>query len=83
MFSADPKLGFLSHAASLAGSATPTAARQIFNDRLNTGMALFFMGVVAVLIVTSAREWWLVWSKRKAAVVHEAPFVETAVAAGD
>ena len=83
VFSADPKLGFLSHAASLAGSATPTAARQIFNDRLNTGMALFFMGVVAVLIVTSAREWWLVWSKRKAAVVHEAPFVETAVAAGD
>jgi carbon starvation protein len=83
VFSADPKLGFLSHAASLASSAAPSAARQIFNDRLNTGIALFFMSVVAVLILTSAREWWLVLSRRKAAVVHEAAFVETALVAGD
>jgi carbon starvation protein len=83
VFSADPKLGFLSHAASLAGSVTATAARQIFNDRLNTGIALFFMGVVGLLIVTSAREWWLVLSRRKAAVVHEAAFVQTALVVGD
>jgi carbon starvation protein len=83
VFSADPKLGFLAHAASLAESAAPTAGRQIFNDRLNTAVALFFMAVVALLIVTSAWEWWLVLSKRKPAVVHETPFVETALAAGD
>jgi carbon starvation protein len=83
VFSADPKLGFLAHAASLAESAAPTAARQIFNDRLNTAVALFFMAVVALLIVTSAWEWWLVLSKRKPEVVHETPFVESALAAGD
>ncbi len=83
VFSADPKLGFLAHAASLAGSTAPTAARQIFNDRLNTGVSLFFMAVVGLLIVASAREWWLVLSKRKPAVVHEAPFVQSALAAGD
>ncbi|HEV8303494.1 MAG TPA: carbon starvation CstA family protein [Gemmatimonadales bacterium] len=83
VFSADPKLGFLAHAASLAGSSAANAARLIFNDRLNAVVALFFMGVVAVLIVTSAREWWLVLSQRKPAVVHEAPYVESAFAAGD
>jgi carbon starvation protein len=83
VFSPDPKLGFLAHAASLAGSADATAGRLIFNDRLNTAVALFFMVVVALLIVTSAWEWWLVLSRRKTAVVHEAPYVETALAAGD
>jgi carbon starvation protein len=80
VFSADPKLGFLAHAVSLAGSTAPEAARLIFNDRLNAVVALFFMAVVAMLVFTSAREWWLVLSRRKPAVVHEAPFVPTAVA---
>jgi len=83
VFSADPKLGFLSHAASLATSTDPTAGRLIFNDRLNAVIALFFMSVVAMLVFTSAREWWLVLSRRKLAVVHEAPFVPTALVAGD
>lgn len=83
MFSTDPRLGFFAHAASLVGSADPNAARLIFNDRLNAIVALFFMAVVALLIVTSAREWWLVLSRRKPAVVHEAPFVETVYAVGD
>ncbi|HET9384776.1 MAG TPA: carbon starvation CstA 5TM domain-containing protein, partial [Gemmatimonadales bacterium] len=83
VFSADPKLGFLAHAASLAGSTAENAARLIFNDRLNAVVALFFMGVVAMLVFTSAREWWLVLSRRKPAVVHEAPYVPTVLAAGD
>ena len=83
VFSADPRLGFLAHAASLAGSASTEAARLIFNDRLNTFVALLFMTVVTILIVTSLREWWLVLSRRKPATVHEAAYVETGYAAGD
>jgi carbon starvation protein len=83
VFSADPKLGFLAHAATLVGSTAPDAARLVFNDRLNAVVALFFMAVVAMLVVTSAREWWLVLSHRKPATVHETPFVPTTLVAGD
>ena len=83
VFSADPKLGFLAHAASLVHSPDPSAARLIVNDRLDAAIALFFMAVVAMLVFTSAREWWLVLSRRKPAVVHEAPFVPTTLVAGD
>jgi carbon starvation protein len=80
VFSADPRLGFLAHAASLVTSSDPNAARLIINDRLNAVVALFFMAVVAMLVFTSAREWWLVLSRRKPAVVHEAPYTPTALA---
>jgi carbon starvation protein len=76
VFSADPKLGFLSHAASINPTA-PNAARMIFNDRLDAGLALFFMAIVVVVILASAREWYLIAAKRKAPRVNEAPFVET------
>jgi carbon starvation protein len=79
VFSADPRLGFLAHAASLAGSADPNAARLIFNDRLNTVVALVFMGVVALVVAASLREWWAVLSRRKPARVQEAPYVESAL----
>jgi len=83
VFAPEPRLGFLAHARSLAGSANPDAARLIFNDRLDAALALVFMAVVVAVILASAREWWLVLSKRKAATVNEAPFVETAYAIGD
>ncbi len=84
VFSTDPKLGFFARAAALAGSADPAAARRIsFNYHLDAVITLFFMAVVALLIFTSAREWWLVLSKRKPAVVHEAGYVETSLVAGD
>ncbi len=83
VFSADPKLGFLAHAASLVGSADPNAGREIFNDRLNTFVALLFMVVVALVVVASLREWWLVLAKRKALGVNEAPYVQSGLAVGD
>jgi carbon starvation protein len=82
VFAADPKLGFLAHAASLAGSNAPHAARMIFNDRLNTFVALLFMAVAGLVVLASLREWWLILSKRKVPVLHEAPYVES-VYAGD
>ncbi|MDA1093000.1 MAG: carbon starvation protein A [Acidobacteria bacterium] len=82
VFSPDPTLGFLSHAQSLAGSADPSAARMIFNDRLDAGLAVFFMAVVIVVIAASARECYLVASRRKPAVVNEAAYVQSNLAIG-
>jgi carbon starvation protein len=75
VFSADPRLGFLSHARTLAGSANPAAPRLILNDRLDAALALFFMAIVLVVIVASAREWYLVAVRRKAPSIHETPYV--------
>ena len=80
VFAADPKLGFLAHAASLAGSAQPNVGRMIFNDRLDAGVALLFMSIVSLLVLSSVREWWLILSKRKTPVLHEAAYVESAYA---
>jgi carbon starvation protein len=79
VFSAEPRLGFLAHARSLAGSADPNAARMIVNDRVDAALALFFMAIVVVVIAASAREWYLVARGRKAPRVHEAPYVRTAL----
>ena len=83
VFSSDAKLGFFARAAALVGSADPTAGQRIANYYLDAILTLFFMAVVAMLIVTSAREWWLVLSHRKPAVVHEAAFVPSTLVAGD
>jgi len=83
VFADDPRLGFLSHARSLADSADPNAARMILNDRLDAALALAFMAVVVVVIAASAREWWMVLTRKKAPTVSESPFVETAYAPGD
>jgi carbon starvation protein len=77
VLSPDPKLGFLSHAASLATSTAPNTARMIFNDRVDAALALFFMAIVLVVIVASAREWYLVAARKKRPQVHETPFVES------
>jgi carbon starvation protein len=75
VFSADPRLGFLSHARTLAGSANPAASRLIVNDRLDAALAVFFMAIVLVVIVASAREWYLVAVRRKAPRINETPYV--------
>ena len=80
VFSPDPKLGFLAHARTLEGSLDPSAARLIFNDKLDAYVALLFMTVVWLVILSSAREWILVVSGRKRAEVKETPFVLSASA---
>ena len=79
VLSPDPKLGFLAHARALENSGVPYASRLIFNDRLDAALALFFMAVVGVIIVASAREWYLIATRQKMPRVNEAPYVESRI----
>ncbi|HMF99674.1 MAG TPA: carbon starvation CstA family protein [Gemmatimonadaceae bacterium] len=85
IFSADPKLGFLSHARmvgdQIATGAMPNgvqtltdAKRLILNDHIDAAVAAFFLLSVIVILVASAYEWFTVLSGRKAAVTSEIPF---------
>jgi carbon starvation protein len=86
VFADDPRLGFLAHAALTAEQvATGTmeaarGARLIFNDRLDAVVAIAFMVVTLLVVIASAREWILVLTRRRPAVVKESPYVETAYA---
>src|SRR5919112_757781 len=83
LFAADPRLGFLAHAASVAqqvaAGTTESAvgARLIFNDRLDAAVTAVFMIVTVLVLLSSAREWVLILTRRKPARVQESPFVET------
>ncbi len=79
VLSPDPKLGFLAHARALENSSVPNASRLIFNDRLDAALALFFMAIVGVIIVASAREWYLIATRQKMPRVNEAPYVESRI----
>jgi carbon starvation protein len=80
VWAADPHLGFLAHARSLAGGTTPSAGRLMFNDYLDAFLAIVFMAVVVLVILAAAREWYLVLWGKKQPIVQEAPFVESAYA---
>jgi len=86
IFSADPRLGFLSHAALVesqivsgklpaAIKSVDAARRIIFNDRLDTGVATFFLISVVVILAASLREWMAVLSGRKLAVSSESKYI--------
>ena len=91
LFDPNPKIGFLSHARWVAekvaaGELPPGvadaagAARLIFNDRLDAGVAAFFMISVVVILLDSMREWSAVLGGRKPMVSSEEPYVARATA---
>ncbi|MFL5485079.1 MAG: carbon starvation protein A, partial [Gemmatimonadaceae bacterium] len=83
--SADPKLGFLSHAAVVTGSlasgrlpagvqSVGDAHRLIVNDYIDAAVAAFFLISVVVILVASAHEWFTILSGRKAPRTTEVPY---------
>jgi carbon starvation protein len=86
VFADDPRLGFLAHAATVVDQVAsgavegPKGARLIFNDRLDAVVTLTFMVITVLVVLSSAREWVLILTRRKPAKAQESPFVETAYA---
>jgi carbon starvation protein len=83
VFSSDPRLGFLSGARSLLdqSSAVPDAVkaaelvRQAGVWRFDALVAVFFLVLVAAIVLGSARQWWQLIRGRKRMVLHENEFV--------
>jgi carbon starvation protein len=69
IFSADPRLGFLS-----AANEAPSP-RQAFNAHVDAAVTAVFLILVAVIVVANARVWWLLLAGRRAPDLHEEPFV--------
>jgi len=86
VLSPERRLGFLADAAALrseiaAGTLDPArGARLIFNDQLNAVVASIFVVIVLAVVISSAREWYLILRGRKVAQAREAPIVESAYA---
>ena len=83
VFSSDPRLGFLSGARSLLDKAltVPDAvkaaevARQAGVWRFDAFVAVFFLVLVAAIVLGSARQWWQLIRGTKRVVLHESEFV--------
>jgi carbon starvation protein len=90
IFSANPRIGFLSFANALAGQVSagkiPAAKiaethRVIFNQRLDAAVTVVLALMIVVLIVEALVLWYALLSKRTEPRLHEAPYVATQWAA--
>ena len=83
VFSSDPRLGFLSGARSLSQEATRIAdpakaaelARQAGVWRFDALVAVFFLVLVLMIVLGSARQWWRLLRGRKPLILYESEFV--------
>jgi carbon starvation protein len=69
IFSADPRLGFLS------GAAAATSPRQAFNAHVDAAVTAAFLVLVAVVVIANARVWRSLLAGRRAPGLSEEPFV--------
>jgi carbon starvation protein len=80
IFSADPKIGFLSGARALESQVAAQVtnldfARQALIYRVNALVAAAFLALVLLIVAGSAREWWRLLRGTKSVVLHESEFV--------
>jgi carbon starvation protein len=83
VFSSDPRLGFLSGARSLLreaeGLADPIKATELARQagvwRLDALVALFFLALVLMIVLGSARQWWRLLRGKKPLILYETEFV--------
>src|SRR2546426_2318151 len=83
VFSSDPRLGFLSAAQSLLSQAAAVTdsvkaanlARQATIWRFDAFVAVFFLVLVLLIVLGSARQWWQLLRGTKRVVLHESEFV--------
>jgi carbon starvation protein len=83
IFSADPRLGFLSGAQSLAreaiGSVDQTKANELMRQatvwQFDAAVAGFFLLLVFLIVVGSASQWWQLIRGTKPVVLRESEFV--------
>jgi carbon starvation protein len=88
VFSADPKLGFLSGAQSFVAEAagvvdpskTAGLMRQAAVWRFDALVALFFLVLVLLIVLGSARQWSQLLRGSKRVVLHESEFVSISAA---
>ena len=77
IFHPDPSIGFLAEASARASGALPTDAAtraiQVFNARLDAMMAGIFLILVAIVVVSAAREWIRVWRGQRGVEPDEPP----------
>lgn len=83
IFSPEPRIGFLSHAAALqkalaAGTITAKIAETrslIFSERLDAVVCALFLLLVAIVVIDSLRVWYGLLKGTRASVTSESPFV--------
>ncbi len=88
VFSADPRLGFLSGARSLLRDASamgdPAKAAELVRQasvwRLDALVAIFFLTLVLLIVLGSARQWWRLLRGKKPLILYESEFVPVSAA---
>jgi carbon starvation protein len=81
VFDANPRVGFLAQAHSLATApATAATAKLIFNNRLDAAVTAILVVMVALVLIESVRQWIGVLTGKQEVRVKESPFVMTRLA---
>jgi carbon starvation protein len=91
IFDPSPRMGFLAAAnamtaqlatGKIAAAKIAETQRLIFNQRLDAVVTVVLAGMILALLVEALIQWTAILSKRRAAMLHESPYVATRWAAG-